>query len=1132
MSHFGLNISRWGRLSFPLKAKFGLLLAGFVTAMAVVIFMSYSTARRVTAELREVELSAFQQYTEARHLSDNLQQTSAAFAEVANRRDPALLDKCEQARETFLTQVARIAHTMPEAEQDRVRQISDDFEAYFKAALDHAEAVLGSEDQAVLADRAQTATAIEKRLGGDVNRLVILAGQHVALSLSSTARVVQVQWLEALIAGVMAFVLLLVVFTFLMGRIVDPIKTLSHLAAEVAKGNLDQKIEILSSTNDEIGDLVGSFNLMTDGLIKTTVSKRYVDNIIRSMTDTLVIASPDGIIKSLNQATLDLLGYEEHELIGRPLGAILVDEGGTVSALQHIASGGSPGKSLSGQSCPDPPPQDQPTTGPPTAGNHTEPAEAPEPAGNAAVAGRQKRITESAYIAKDGRRIPISLSSSAMRDDDGVVEGIVCAAQDITERKRWEQELQDAKETVERANWELMESNKHLEEATIFAQEMVAQAESANAAKSEFLAMMSHEIRTPLNGILGFSQLLLEDEALSAEQRDFIETIYTSGTALLTVINDILDFSKIEAGKMDLEVIDFDLVGLVESVGDIVRQRSAEKGLELNCFVDHRVPTRLRGDPGRLRQILLNLAGNAVKFTEHGEVTVEAKLDFETRENASIRFEVRDTGIGISEDRQALIFDKFTQVDGSTTRKYGGTGLGLAISKRLVEIMNGEIGVESEVDKGSTFFFVIELPVQKSPGAKTQFAQTVDVEGMRVLIVDDNARSRRLLDETLTHWHMEPSSVESGARALEALEDAGAAGRPYKLGLIDARMPEMDGFRLCERIRANRNLRDTSLIMLTSGGRSGDGARCRELGISAYLVKPVKQADLWEAIMLTLGTRDRGGESRELITLHTLRESRRSLHVLVAEDSPVNLKLVVKMLEKRGHTVGVATNGREALDALEKQDFDLVLMDVQMPEMDGFEATVAIREQEKKAGGHIPVVAMTAHAMKGDRERCLEIGMDAYVAKPIRAQELLATVDRIASGEPKPKAVADGERRDDVIDWLAAIEHLEGDVELLREIAGMFVEQCPSLVSRVKEAVALKDAVEIERAAHTVKGSVGNFAAKAAFEAALRLERIGREGALDEADAACEALEEELERLKPVLVAIGGGENENSDSRR
>ena len=1129
MDYRRCDTARWGQSRFPLKLKFGLLLAGFVAAMVVVIFMSYSTARRVTAELREVELEAFQQYTKALRLIDSFQEASAGFAAAVDSRDKALLDQCRSRRAGLLEQVALIAHSIPKAEADLARQVAEDSDSYLAAAQTHAESALARADDATVADRAHRAAVLERRVASDLNRLAILAGQHVAMSLSSTARAAQVKWLEALVAGVVAFVLLLVLFTFLMGRIVVPIKTLSLVAAEVAKGNLEQKIDVPSSGNDEVGDLVGSFNLMTEGLIKTTVSKRFVDNIIKSMMDTLVIASPDGTIKSVNRATLDLLGYQEHELIGKPLDAILIEDGGRASRVQSGASGGSPGKSESGQSCPDLPPQDQPTTGLSAAGTS---AYSGEPAGSVAgsagapapaILTREPRRFEGAYLAKDGTRVPVSFSSSVMRDDAGEVEGIVCVAQDITQRKRWEQELQDAKETVERANRELLESNGQLEEATRFAQDMVAQAEAANAAKSEFLAMMSHEIRTPLNGILGFSQLLLEDPAVSGEQRDFVETIYASGTGLLTVINDILDFSKIEAGKMDLEMIDFDLVSVVESVGDIVVQRAAEKGLDLNCFVDHRVPARLRGDPGRLRQILLNLAGNAVKFTERGEVTVEAKLEFETKETATVRFEVRDTGIGIPEDRQALIFDKFTQVDGSTTRRYGGTGLGLAISRRLVEMMNGDIGVESELDKGSTFYFAVEFPLQKGPVAQTPRAHTVRVDGLSVLVVDDSERSRRLLAETLSNWNMRPFSVDGGPAALDALEAAAAIGRPYGLALVDARMPEMDGFTLCERIKGTKTLAGTRLVMLTSGGKCGDGARCRRLGISAYLVKPVKQTDLWEAIMLTLGTNDGGGRRRDLITQHTLREGRRSLHVLVAEDSPVNLKLVVKMLEKRGHTVGVATNGREALNALEKQRYDLVLMDVQMPEMDGFEATVAIREQEKASGGHIPIVAMTAHAMKGDRERCLTIGMDAYVSKPITAQELLEAMDAVMSGDAKPKVGVSSPRlSDEVIDWPAAIDHLEGDVELLREIAGMFVEQCPSLVSRVREAVALKDAVEIERAAHTVKGSVGNFAARAAFEAALHLERIGREGSVEKADEACARLEEELERLVPALASIGG----------
>jgi signal transduction histidine kinase/CheY-like chemotaxis protein/HPt (histidine-containing phosphotransfer) domain-containing protein/HAMP domain-containing protein len=1122
MGYYRSDTSRWGRVRFPLKSKFGLLLVGFVAAMAVVIFMSYSTARKVTAELREVEFEAFQQYTEALRLIDAFQDTSTGFAAAVDKRDRALLAQCQSRRAGLLEQVARIAHSIPRAEADLLGQIAIDSDAYLAAAQSHAESALAADADTVIADRAQKTAALERRLGSDLNRLAILAGQQVAMSLSATARAAQVKWLEALVAGVMAFVMLLVVFTFLMAGIVGPIKTLSLVAAEVAKGNLEQRIDVPSSGNDEIGDLVGSFNLMTQGLIKTTVSKRYVDNIIRSMMDTLVIASPDGVIKSVNRATLDLLGYQEHELIGKPLEAILIEDGGRAFRGQIGASGGSPGKSESGQSCPDPPSQDQPTTGLPAAGNSAGTGAPTQTSGPAPLA-RETRRVEGTYLAKDGTRIPVSLSSSLMRDDAGAVEGIVCVAQDITERKRWEQELQDATETVERANRELRESNGQLEEATRFAQDMVAQAETANAAKSEFLAMMSHEIRTPLNGILGFSQLLLEDPALSGEQRDFVETIHASGTGLLTVINDILDFSKIEAGKMDLEMIDFDLVSVVESVGDIIGQRSTEKGLDLNCFVDHRVPARLRGDPGRLRQILLNLAGNAVKFTERGEVTVEANLEYETKETATVRFEVRDTGIGIPDDRQAQIFDKFTQVDGSTTRKYGGTGLGLAISRRLVEIMNGEIGVESELGKGSTFYFTIEFPLQKGPVAKPSVARAVSVDGLAVLVVDDSARSRRLLGETLAHWNMKPFSVGSGPVALDALEAAAAIGRPYTLALVDARMPEMDGFTLCERIKGSKALAATRLVMLTSGGKCGDGPRCRRLGISAYLVKPVKQSDLWEAIMLTLGTNDGGGRRTDLITQHTLREGRRSLHVLVAEDSPVNLKLVVKLLEKRGHTVGVATNGREALNALETQPYDLVLMDVQMPEMDGFEATVAIREQERATGEHIPIVAMTAHAMKGDRERCLATGMDAYVSKPIRAQDLLEAMDTVVLGDAKPKVgVSTSRVSDDVIDWPAAIDHLEGDVELLREIAVMFVEQCPSLVSQVKKAVASGDAVEIERAAHTVKGSVGNFAARAAFEAALHLERIGREGAVEKAEEACARLEEELGRLTPALASIGG----------
>jgi signal transduction histidine kinase/CheY-like chemotaxis protein len=1115
------------KLRFPLRAKFGLLLSGFVAAMAVVIFLSYSTARNVTTELREVELSAFQQYSESFHLMDSVQRVSGLLGQAVELKDPSRLGQAAEERATFLAHMDRLAHIAPEAERANVQVIAEDFESYYAAAFDHADLVIaawsaenrgGAALERHIVDRSQAVAELEKQLLGDLNRLGVTAGRQVALSLSGTARAAQVQWLTALVTGAAAFILLLVILTVLIRRIVGPIKTLSLAAAEVAKGDFAQIVEIPSSPGDEIGDLVGSFNLMTEGLIKSTVSKHYVDNIIKSMSDSLVIASPDGIIKSVNTATLDLLGYPEGDLIGKPLGKILlaeVSEHGHPAS--HSAGGASPGKSPSGQSCPDQPPQDAPLTGLPYAGTN----QGEDEVVRRSVCAQAASHTERIYVASDGRMIPVSFSSSVMRGDGGGIQGIVCVAQDITERKRWEQELEAAKESAESANRELTDSNRHLADATRFAQDMATQAEMANAAKGDFLAMMSHEIRTPLNGILGFSQLLLEEENLNADQRDFVETIHSSGNALLTVINDILDFSKIEAGKMDMEVIDFDLVTVVESVGDFLKQKAAEKGLELHCFVDHHVPTRLRGDPSRLRQILLNLASNAVKFTEQGEVVVEAKLAFETKEMVTVRFEVRDTGIGIPEDRLSAIFEKFTQVDGSTTRRYGGTGLGLAISKRLVEMMGGEIGVESELGKGSDFYFVVDLALQKGGVSRTPVAEIVNLEGLRALIVDDNARSRRLLEEVLTHWHMRPRAVDGGLAALAELERARAEGDPYVLALIDSRMPKMDGFTLAERVKGNPDLADTVLMMLTSGGRSGDGARCRDLGIAAYLVKPVKHADLWQAVMVTVGAKKLEAGAPELVTQHSLRENRRSLRILVAEDSPVNLNLVVRVLEKRGHTVETATNGREALEALRRNGFDLVLMDVEMPDVDGIEATVVIRAKEKETHKHLQVIAMTAHAMKGDRERCLEAGMDGYVSKPIRVQELIETIDKKVLGEHGSAVGVSGSIEEEVIDWLGAMTHLEGDVDLLREIAGMFLAQCPELIARVRDAVERGDPVEIERAAHTIKGSVGNFAAKAAFEAAEKLERVGREGVLGEADRARLKLEEELERLKPALVALG-----------
>jgi signal transduction histidine kinase/CheY-like chemotaxis protein len=729
---------------------------------------------------------------------------------------------------------------------------------------------------------------------------------------------------------------------------------------------------------------------------------------------------------------------------------------------------------------------------------------------------------EKIYVARNGREIPMLFSSSVMRNDDEVFEGLVCVAQDITERKRFEEELKGAKEAAEEANAKLRETNRSLEEATDYANEMAAQAKTASAAKSEFLAMMSHEIRTPLNGILGFSQLLLEDETLKKDQRDFVQTIYSSGTALLSVINDILDFSKIEAGKIELEDIDFDLLNVVEGIGDVLGQRAAEKGIELTCLVDHEVPTRLSGDPSRIRQMLLNLAGNAIKFTDHGEVTVEAKLVGETDGVASIRFEVRDTGIGIPENRLGIIFDRFTQVDGSTTRKYGGTGLGLAIVKRFAEMMGGGVGVESAIGKGSTFYFTLSLEVQAMPVLEVAPAEAVDVRGLPVLIVDDNPTSRRLLTEIVRGWKMEPTSAGDGFEAIATLETAAAAGESFAMAIVDARMPEMDGFTLVTKIRDREDLPQPTTIMLTSAGKIGDGARCRELGVSGYLMKPVKKSDLWDAIMIALGRPINDGAKQDLITQHSLREHRRSLRVLVAEDSRVNLKLVTQLLEKRGHTVIAARNGREALAALNTQAVDLILMDVQMPEMDGFDATRAIRSREEGTDDHVPIIAMTAHAMKGDRDRCLNAGMDAYVSKPLRAGELFDAIEGQAPTDgTSGDTMSEEDTRVPVVDWEAAVNHFEGDVDLLKEIAELFLDESPILMYQMKEALNRGDASALERAAHTIKGSVGNFAAKPAFNAALMVEKVGRDSEMRYADQAYKKLEDEIARLKPVLTSLG-----------
>lgn len=837
-------------------------------------------------------------------------------------------------------------------------------------------------------------------------------------------------------------VVLIILLVFITIIVVNPLKKLKLGAQAIADGDLNHAIDI--RTGDELQDLAENFNVMREKLYERrkllSDSKKYVDNIIGSMTDMLIVLDPDDSITRVNRSASALLGYSEDELLGRPFKLVLQDEPLETGHLSSIK-------------------------------------------------------TERTYLAKDGRQIPVLFSASAMRDENNVFLGIVCVAQDISERKKAEMEIVRARYA----------------------------AEESSRLKSEFLANISHEIRTPLTAVLGMTTLAMDSE-LTDVQRHYLQTSQKCANSLLDTINDILDFSKIEAGKLSLDPADFNLHRIVDGIADTLSAGAYAKGLELAFLVDYKVPALLKGDSGRIRQILLNLGSNAIKFTSTGEVVIRAELIEETDKEVTVLFSVTDTGIGIPEEKQESIFQPFVQADGSTTRKYGGTGLGLSISRELVSMMNGEIGVESEPGKGSRFWFTVAFEKQKESGEETS-ASAHDIKGMRVLIADDNEATRIVLLKMLEGFGCIASVVGSGNEAVDVLRETAGSPNPFRLVLLDMQMPGMDGEQTLAAIKHTPAISWIPVVILTSLGNRGDVSRLREHGCAAYLIKPVRQSLLYDAITAVMDMGPKSGDVRpsSVVTRHSIAEEKlRKIDILLVDDNPVKQKIMATMLKKAGLRVDTLSNGFLAVQAVGDKKYDLIFLELQMSIMSGIETAKRIREKEKGRGHHT-IIAMTQDFSQDARERCIKAGMNDCIPEPVNPPELFGVIEKWTDVEGLSHVIQvnhpvsareEADLNEHPVDFYAAMHRFGNDRAFYREMLGEFLDYLPEKLERLSEAIDSGSGQRMEKHACDIKSAAASLSAGGIFSIARTIEQMGREKITADAVPLLDGLKQEFERLK------------------